>query len=115
MNIDRAPWEDRLNPARMALEQALELAAQGLPVFPCRADKRPACPHGFKQATKELFHVEQLWRAYPSVRIGVPTGEASGLFVLDVDTARHPEAVQWLEHFAPHLPQTRAHKTESGG
>jgi hypothetical protein len=113
--MTRAPWEDRINPVRMALEQALELAAQGIPVFPCLANKKPACRHGFKQATSTPIEVEELWRASPGVRIGVPTGEASGLFCLDVDTARHPEAVQWHERFAQQLPQTRLHKTESGG
>lgn len=111
----RAAWEDRANPTRMALEQASELADNGIPVFPCYADKRPACAHGFKQATSTDVEVEELWRASPGVRIGVPTGEASGLFCLDVDTARHPEAVQWHDRFAQQLPQTRRHQTESGG
>jgi Bifunctional DNA primase/polymerase, N-terminal len=41
------------------------------------------------------------------VLIGVPTGEASGLFVIDVDSARHEEATDWLERWSPHLPETR--------
>lgn len=99
----------------MALEQALELADKGLPCFPCKADKKPACHHGFKQATKDAGGLRALWRASPGIRIGVPTGEASGLFCLDVDTARHPEAVQWHERKLSQLLQTRLHKTESGG
>jgi hypothetical protein len=101
----------------MAMEQAIELAVQGLPCFPCNAKKEPLCKQGFKRATKDAAELTQLWQGawQPAVRIGVPTGEASGLFVLDVDTARHPEAVQWHERFAPHLPPTRRHKTESGG
>ena len=114
-NIDRAPWEDRANPVRMALEQALELADQGLPCFPCNADKTPVCRHGFKVATKDADELRQLWRHSPGVRIGIPTGEASGLFCLDVDTARHPEAVQWHDKFLQEIPATRVHKTESGG
>ena len=90
--MTHAPWDDRANPVRMALEQALELADKGLPCFPCKADKKPACHHGFKQATKDAGGLRALWRASPGIRIGVPTGEASGLFCLDVDTARHPEA-----------------------
>ena len=115
MNTERAPWEDRLNPARMALEQALGLIEQGLPCFPCKADKRPACPHSFKQATKDADELRALWRASPGVRIGVATGEVSGIFMLDVDTARHQEAVQWHERMMPALQPTSLHKTESGG
>lgn len=111
----RATWEDRENPVRMALEQALELAANGIPVFPCLANKCPACVHGFKQATTNADELRQLWRASPGVRIGVPTGEASDFFVLDIDFVKHPEAGEWLEQHKDRLPGTRIHQTESGG
>ena len=113
--MTRAPWEDRINPVRMALEQALELIEQGLPCFPCKADKKPACEHSFKQATKDADALRALWRASPGVRIGVATGEASGLFCLDIDSARHPEAGIWHGRMMPQIPPTRLHKTESGG
>jgi hypothetical protein len=45
----------------------------------------------------------------------VPTGETSGLFVVDVDSGRHDEANDWLESAGPHLPPTRWHATKSGG
>jgi len=111
----RTAWEDRANPVRMALERALELASNGIPVFPCLANKRPACVHGFKQATSSSDKVQQLWHACPGVRIGVPTGEASGLFVLDIDLVKHPEAGEWLERNKNRLPETRRHQTGSGG
>jgi Bifunctional DNA primase/polymerase, N-terminal len=47
--------------------------------------------------------------------VGVPTGAASDLFVIDVDSARHAEAEDWLERWSPHLPDTRQHATQSGG
>lgn len=112
---ERAAWEDRNNPVRFALERALELAEQGIPCFPCLANKKPACVHGFKQATAVADDLRKLWGTSPGVLVGVPTGTPSGLFVVDIDSARHPEAKVWHEQNAPYLPQTRCHQTESGG
>lgn len=89
-------------------------AAIGLPVFPCRADKTPACPHGFKDAVAEPKAIERLFANYPAELIGVPTGKISGIDVLDIDSPRHPEADKWARDQAPVL-QTRAHRTRSGG
>jgi hypothetical protein len=97
------------------LAKALALAEWGLPIFPCAATKRPTCPHGFKEATRRTGEVRALWRDYPGVLIGVPTGAATGLFVLDVDTAKHDSAAEWFERHAPYLPETRTHRTQSGG
>jgi Bifunctional DNA primase/polymerase, N-terminal len=101
--------------ASMALARALKLAEWGLPVFPCAATKRPTCPNGFKQATRQAADVRALWRDYPGQLIGVPTGEITGLFALDVDTTKHDTAAEWLERHAPFLPETRSHRTRSGG
>jgi hypothetical protein len=83
------------------------------PVFPCRADKKPACKHGFKDAERTPAAVVDLWRAYPGPLIGLPTGEASGIDVLDID----PRAggLDWLEEARDSLPITRVHHTRSGG
>jgi hypothetical protein len=96
-------------------EDALRLAHYSRPTFPCRADKRPACPHGFKNATADPEKLRELWRQYPGELVGVPTGEMSGLFVIDVDSGRHDEAQDWLESAAARLPPTRWHATKSGG
>jgi Bifunctional DNA primase/polymerase, N-terminal len=96
-------------------EDALRLAYYSRPAFPCHADKRPACPHGFKDATADPEKLRELWARYPGKLVGVPTGEASGLFVIDVDSGRHVEAQDWLERVSPDLPPTRQHATKSGG
>lgn len=45
---------------------ALELAACGLHVFPCRPrDKRPATADGLKSATIDADTIEQWWRSGP--------------------------------------------------
>ena len=98
-----------------ALTKALALAEWGLPVHPCAASKRPTSPHGFQDATRDPAAVCRLWRDHPGPLIGVPTGKSTGLFVLDIDIAKHEAAAQWLERHASCLPDTRSHRTRSGG
>lgn len=65
---------------------AREFARAGVPVFPCTpGGKRPLTEHGFHDATTDPGRVERRWRQYPSANIGVPTGAASGVVVVDVD------------------------------
>ena len=69
------------------LQLALDLAAKGLPVFPCNpANKRPYTDHGFKDASKDPAKVAAFWTQHPRALIGIPTGQASGIFALDLDT-----------------------------
>jgi hypothetical protein len=98
-----------------AIAEALTFCPYQTPSFPCLADKRPACPHGFKDATADPSQLKELWRQFPGPLVGVPTGEASGIFVIDIDSARHDEANDWLERWSPYLPDTRQHATQSGG
>lgn len=58
-----------------------------LPVFPCGKDKRPLTEHGFKDATTDEGRVRRWWTRFPDALIGVPTGSASGLLVIDIDPA----------------------------
>jgi hypothetical protein len=100
---------------KTTLDVALALAGRGLPVFPCGAKKLPTCPHGFKDAACDPCAVRMLWRAYTGPLIGVPTGAVSGIFVVDIDSTKHDTAKEWLERHAPDIPETRRHKTQSGG
>lgn len=71
---------------RLLPEAAGVLAAAGVPVFPCVPDgKRPATVHGFHDATSDPGRVAAWWQRWPGANIGVPTGAASGLVVVDVD------------------------------
>src|SRR5699024_1746765 len=65
---------------------AQELALAGAPVFPCApGEKTPLVASGFKQATSDVRRVHGWWRWQPTANIGIPTGTASGLIVIDVD------------------------------
>lgn len=65
---------------------ALRLAESGVPVFPCAPrGKHPLTRHGFHDATADRRVVAQWWRCRPDANIGVPTGQASGMEVVDVD------------------------------
>lgn len=99
------------------VRKALELAAQGIPVFPCRPNdetiddvlfkaKSPRTAHGFKDASKDPQQLRKWFPDGTDSLIGVPTGNASGLVVVDFD----PAGLQHLGSF----PKTREHKTRRG-
>jgi hypothetical protein len=93
---------------------ALALAAEGRKCFPCAGTKRPATPHGFLDATNNPGALRDLWREFPGPLVGVATGEASDIDVLDLDR-KHPEAGLWWTVNRHRLPVTRAHRTRSRG
>jgi Bifunctional DNA primase/polymerase, N-terminal len=94
------------------LSAATQLVAQGTPVFPCLASKAPATPRGFKDATRDIVALQNLWR--PDYLVGVPTGGVSGFDALDLD-AKHNSANEWWRDNRHRLPTTRIHRTRSGG
>jgi hypothetical protein len=94
---------------------AINLARNcGYTVFPCREDKRPATPHGFKDASKDPAAITDLWRAHPGPLIGIACGDYSGLSVLDVDV-EHNSARAWWHDNHHRLPDTFYCRTRSGG
>ena len=87
------------------------LGGKILPVFPCLANKKPATPHGFKDATADPAAIRELWRSHCGPLVGLPTGERSGLDVLDIDL----DGLSWFGRNRNRLPLTRMHQTRSGG
>lgn len=62
------------------------LIRYGVPVFPCiPGGKRPLTTHGFRDASTDPTLIESWWSRWPEANVGVPTGAASGIDVVDVD------------------------------
>lgn len=67
-------------------DAAAMFAAAGVPVFPCvQGKKRPLTAHGFHDASTDPSQVQSWWQQWPAANIGIPTGPASGVDVVDVD------------------------------
>jgi uncharacterized protein (DUF927 family) len=90
--------------------------AQQYPIFPCKPDRSaPRTRHGFKDASRDPAQVNEWCRKYPDDLIGVPTGAASGLFVLDVDAKNGKDGFATLAANGWTVPPTRTHRTQHGG
>lgn len=104
------PHHDAM-PGDAMLRAALAYGAIGLPVFPCvPGTKRPVTPRGFKDATVDVARITAWWTAMPSAPIGMPTGAASGLIVVDVDPRNGGSEIP----LAP-IPPTLSSHTGGGG
>ena len=113
------------------LERALEYAAQGWPVFPCRSadefdsdtgevlpEKSPLISNGFRGATLNERLIRELWKRNPDAVIGVPTGERIDAWVLDLDLKTNANGREWLaeiEAANDPLPDTMRVATANGG
>lgn len=112
------------------LKSALAYATMGWPVFPLRgkfpfpgSDKSTVCrkcsrshASGFKDATKDPDTIREWWANHADANIGVPTGHASGFWVLDVDVQHDgPHSLRELEDEHGKLPDTVQSITGQGG
>ncbi len=117
---------DRLHAA------AWRYAAHGWPVMPlhspighgcsCPAGtnctsigKHPRTRDGLHNATVDPHQITRWWRHWPDANIGVVTGEASGIVVLDIDLPDGPTALAHLQAKHGPLPPTLTQQTGSGG
>lgn len=98
--------------ALTAMQAGLQLAEEyDIPVFPCQPNKRPFTEHGFKDATTSLHAIEQAWTEHPNALVGVPTGRASRIDVVDID----PAGLDWYRDHADRLAAGRIHRTQRQG
>jgi putative DNA primase/helicase len=100
------PWTEPgpsvLNKPNPLLDAALAYAARGWPVVPnhgsvdgrctcgrgpeCRTPgKHPRTEHGYKDATTDPAAIQEWWARDLTANVGVATGRASGLLVIDID------------------------------
>jgi hypothetical protein len=107
-------YHEKNNPTRAdVLRAALAYAERGIPVFPCKpGGKEPLTPRGFKDASTDASRITAWFNRWPNANLGIPTGERSGLLVLDVD---QPAGLDALEAEHGELPATLTHSTGSGG
>jgi hypothetical protein len=111
---------------------ALEYAARGWAVVPLhypidggcsckKADcssvaKHPRTKNGLKDSTTDEATIRQWWKRWPEANVGVLTGSASGMFVLDVDPRNGGDlTLARLEQEHGPLPATLTAKTGGGG
>jgi P4 family phage/plasmid primase-like protien len=91
------------------IKTGLELADAGIPVFPCNEDKTPATAHGHKDADTNPDRIKLFFRK-PNLLIGLPTGLASNIDVLDEDIQNDGNLSTLGE-----IPMTVVARTRSGG
>jgi hypothetical protein len=96
------------------VSKALEIAEE-YPVFPCDVKKRPVCEGGFKAATQDPDEIERLFSVPNAALIGMPTGQISGVSVIDIDVRDMKGGKDWREENAEVLGSTRIAETQSGG
>jgi Protein of unknown function (DUF3631)/Bifunctional DNA primase/polymerase, N-terminal len=91
----------RPHPDASKLSWALYYASRDWPLLPlhsvdvgcctcgdlnCRSPgKHPRTQHGLKEASTHSWHVNQWWRWWPTANVGIATGVASGLLVLETN------------------------------
>jgi hypothetical protein len=92
---------------------ALDYAAKGVPVFPCRAKgKQPATTHGFEDRTTDTTQIDKWWTNNPDFNIGIVPAD-QGYTVIDLDIGK--DLTIWTEEYDWQMPATFTVQTPSGG
>lgn len=72
--------------------------------------KHPACPNGFKDATKDIERLKQLWAGRKGLNVGIATGKISNTFVIDIDSDEGEKNLKSIGQ----IPDTLTVKTAKG-
>lgn len=98
---------------------ALDWAKLKKPIFPCSPEKKsPLVNGGFNAATVEESKIREWWQQFPNAMVGMPTGDITDIFVLDVDEhgkVSGNTSLAELETKHGTLPETLEVLTPGGG
>src|SRR5262249_45828999 len=85
----RIPRQHGRGAQAMMLDAALDLARRGFHLFPLapRSKAPTRGGHGALDATRDAARIRAWWGERPDANIGLATGPASGLYVVDIDPA----------------------------
>ncbi len=100
------------------IDQILEHAERGWPVFPCNSDKHPLIETGFHAASTDPVKIRSWWQRWPDALVAIPTGDVSKIWVLDIDCKNGVNGSETLEAMIEEhgfIPDTFRVQTRSGG
>ncbi len=124
---------DAAQQAPSPLAEALAYARRGWRVFPihsvrdgvctchdgrdCKsAGKHPWTHHGFNDGTTDEAKIKRWWQEHPDANVGIVTGAASGIVVIDVDPRNEGDkSIRELTERLGKLPPGPVAKTGGGG
>ena len=97
-------------------ECALELASRGWRIHPIKQDKKAILNEWQKIATTDETIIREWYEKWPQAGIGIATGAASNLVIIDIDVKDDGESgLLKLEQRFGNLPKTITVKTGGGG
>jgi hypothetical protein len=93
-------------------EHAYKLAHQGIPIFPCNAQKQPCTKKGYLDATSDPDIARRMFLSYRNAAlISMVTGAKTGIVVIDID----PVGLRWFRSIITRFRETRMDETPRKG